>query len=108
MLLRLQVGSYNYYSIAHSEKSRIVSQPAMLKLGKLREYQLVGLQWMVSLYKNRLNGILADEMGLGKTVQVGLFFFLSFFPSFFFPGEEKKKKKKKKALLGSMRCRCLR
>lgn len=80
----------------------------MLKLGKLREYQLVGLQWMVSLYKNRLNGILADEMGLGKTVQVGLFFFLSFFPSFFFPGEEKKKKKKKKALLGSMRCRCLR
>lgn len=37
---------------------------------KLREYQLVGLQWMVSLYNNRLNGILADEMGLGKTVQV--------------------------------------
>ena len=37
---------------------------------KLREYQLVGLQWMVSLFNNRLNGILADEMGLGKTVQV--------------------------------------
>lgn len=36
---------------------------------KLRKYQLVGLQWMVSLYNNRLNGILADEMGLGKTVQ---------------------------------------
>lgn len=30
----------------------------------------VGLQWMLSLYNNRLNGILADEMGLGKTVQV--------------------------------------
>jgi SNF2 family DNA or RNA helicase len=29
-----------------------------------------GLQWMVSLYNNHLNGILADEMGLGKTVQV--------------------------------------
>ena len=28
-----------------------------------------GLQWMVSLYNNRLNGILADEMGLGKTIQ---------------------------------------
>ena len=36
----------------------------------LRDYQLVGLQWLVSLYNNRLNGILADEMGLGKTVQV--------------------------------------
>lgn len=32
----------------------------------------VGLQWMLSLYNNRLNGILADEMGLGKTVQVCL------------------------------------
>jgi hypothetical protein len=31
---------------------------------------MVGLQWMVSLYNNKLNGILADEMGLGKTVQV--------------------------------------
>jgi ATP-dependent helicase STH1/SNF2 len=28
-----------------------------------------GLQWMASLYNNRLNGILADEMGLGKTIQ---------------------------------------
>jgi len=28
----------------------------------LKEYQLKGLQWMVSLYNNRLNGILADEM----------------------------------------------
>ena len=28
-----------------------------------------GLEWMVSLYNNHLNGILADEMGLGKTIQ---------------------------------------
>uniref|UniRef100_A0A8C7Y579 Helicase ATP-binding domain-containing protein n=1 Tax=Oryzias sinensis TaxID=183150 RepID=A0A8C7Y579_9TELE len=28
-----------------------------------------GLEWMVSLYNNNLNGILADEMGLGKTIQ---------------------------------------
>jgi len=32
----------------------------------------VGLQWMLSLYNNKLNGILADEMGLGKTVQVSI------------------------------------
>ena len=30
---------------------------------------MVGLNWMVSLYNNNLNGILADEMGLGKTIQ---------------------------------------
>jgi len=42
------------------------------KGGKLREYQMVGLEWMLSLYNNKLNGILADEMGLGKTVQVWL------------------------------------
>ncbi|CAF1011190.1 unnamed protein product, partial [Didymodactylos carnosus] len=32
----------------------------------LREYQHVGLDWLVTLYENKLNGILADEMGLGK------------------------------------------
>jgi SNF2 family DNA or RNA helicase len=31
--------------------------------------QLKGLQWLVSLFNNNLNGILADEMGLGKTIQ---------------------------------------
>jgi E1A-binding protein p400 len=32
----------------------------------LREYQHVGLDWLVTLYENKLNCILADEMGLGK------------------------------------------
>jgi SNF2 family DNA or RNA helicase len=41
----------------------------MLVGGDLKEYQLAGLQWLVSLYNNNLNGILADEMGLGKTIQ---------------------------------------
>jgi SNF2 family DNA or RNA helicase len=30
--------------------------------GVMRSYQLQGLNWMVSLYHNGLNGILADEM----------------------------------------------
>jgi hypothetical protein len=38
----------------------------------LPHFLKVGLQWMLSLYNNKLNGILADEMGLGKTVQVSL------------------------------------
>ncbi|KAK8709789.1 hypothetical protein V6N13_060791 [Hibiscus sabdariffa] len=59
-----------YYLMAHSIKENINEQPAFLKGGKLREYQMNGLRWLVSLYNNHLNGILADEMGLGKTVQV--------------------------------------
>ncbi|ORY86770.1 SNF2 family N-terminal domain-domain-containing protein [Protomyces lactucae-debilis] len=44
-------------------------QPALITGGVMRDYQLDGLEWMVSLYENGLNGILADEMGLGKTLQ---------------------------------------
>eukprot|EP00906_Rhabdomonas_costata_P005720 RCo008508 len=39
-----------------------------LRGGTLRRYQSVGVSWLVSLYKNGVNGILADEMGLGKTI----------------------------------------
>ena len=41
-------------------------QPALLENGVLKSYQLLGLEWLVSLYNNKLNGVLADEMGLGK------------------------------------------
>ena len=45
-----------------------ISQPNMLTT-KLKEYQLKGLNWLVNLYEQGINGILADEMGLGKTIQ---------------------------------------
>ena len=64
-----KVGSTNYYLSAHSKFEDIQQQPSMLKFGKLKSYQIKGLQWLVSLYVNNLNGILADEMGLGKTIQ---------------------------------------
>ena len=39
----------------------------------LRDYQIKGVKWLISLYSNGLNGILADQMGLGKTIQtIGL------------------------------------
>ncbi|KAL2464783.1 Protein PHOTOPERIOD-INDEPENDENT EARLY FLOWERING 1 [Forsythia ovata] len=41
--------------------------PFLLKY-PLREYQHIGLDWLVTMYEKRLNGILADEMGLGKTI----------------------------------------
>ncbi|CCF60233.1 hypothetical protein KAFR_0J01680 [Kazachstania africana CBS 2517] len=59
----------DYYEVAHKIKEKIPKQPSILVGGTLKEYQLFGLEWMVSLYNNHLNGILADEMGLGKTIQ---------------------------------------
>ncbi len=45
-----------------------VRQPTILNC-KMKDYQLRGLSWLVSLYDQGINGILADEMGLGKTLQ---------------------------------------
>lgn len=45
------------------------SSPSFIKNGEMRDYQLRGLNWLISLHKNGINGILADEMGLGKTLQ---------------------------------------
>ena len=44
-------------------------QPSLLENCTLKPYQMEGLNWLITLYENGLNGILADEMGLGKTVQ---------------------------------------
>ncbi|KNA06402.1 hypothetical protein SOVF_180850, partial [Spinacia oleracea] len=41
----------------------------LLTGGKLKTYQIKGVKWLISLWKNGLNGILADQMGLGKTIQ---------------------------------------
>ncbi|XP_030536078.1 probable ATP-dependent DNA helicase CHR12 [Rhodamnia argentea] len=62
-------GQRQYNSAIHSIEEKVTEQPSMLQGGELRPYQLEGLQWMVSLFNNNLNGILADEMGLGKTIQ---------------------------------------
>ncbi|KAF5392562.1 hypothetical protein D9757_002111 [Collybiopsis confluens] len=62
-------GKVDYYAVAHRISERVTRQPSILVGGTLKDYQLKGLQWMVSLYNNKLNGILADEMGLGKTIQ---------------------------------------
>ncbi|KAL6767714.1 hypothetical protein ACKKBF_B36355 [Auxenochlorella protothecoides x Auxenochlorella symbiontica] len=48
---------------------RLQVQPSVITGGTMREYQLQGLNWLIHLYDNGINGILADEMGLGKTLQ---------------------------------------
>lgn len=50
----------------HSKKSMVQfdESPSYVKNGKMRDYQVRGLNWMISLYENGINGILADEMGM--------------------------------------------
>jgi len=58
--------------VASDTKARetMLTRPFLLASWvKLRAYQHVGLNWLVSIQSRRLNGILADEMGLGKTLQ---------------------------------------
>ena len=51
------------------EATYLTSQPSTLGLGKMRPYQLEGINWMIRLQENGVNGISADEMGLGKILQ---------------------------------------
>ncbi|KAI3927898.1 hypothetical protein MKW98_023499 [Papaver atlanticum] len=55
-------------SLGATGGTRLLTQPSCIQ-GKMRDYQLAGLNWMIRLYENGINGILADEMGLGKTLQ---------------------------------------
>lgn len=60
--------------------TRLTVQPSSITGGKLKPYQLEGLNWLIQLYETGLNGILADEMGLGKTLQtISLLAFLKEF-----------------------------
>ncbi|KAH8495822.1 hypothetical protein H0E87_018849 [Populus deltoides] len=66
---QLQVQATHKRRKQRNDGIQVTEQPYILKGGQLRSYQLEGLQWMLSLFNNNLNGILADEMGLGKTIQ---------------------------------------
>ncbi|KAH7910603.1 SNF2 family N-terminal domain-containing protein [Hygrophoropsis aurantiaca] len=58
-----------------ASKDYLSTQPALLPAGvKLKDYQLLGVNWLYLLYRKKLSCILADEMGLGKTIQVISFF----------------------------------
>ncbi|KAK3945881.1 chromodomain-helicase [Diplogelasinospora grovesii] len=49
---------------------QVKEQPQGLRRGKLMDYQVEGLNWMLYNFRHDRSVILADEMGLGKTVQV--------------------------------------
>lgn len=54
-----------------SSYDEFLKQPAgMCKSLDMKDYQIVGLNWLNLIWSQRMSGILADDMGLGKTCQV--------------------------------------
>jgi SWI/SNF-related matrix-associated actin-dependent regulator 1 of chromatin subfamily A len=54
-----------------NRQTKFLKKPAMMNDDiTLKDYQVVGLNWLALLYKHKLSCILADDMGLGKTCQV--------------------------------------
>lgn len=47
---------------ATSVITQFEKSPNYIKNGQMRDYQVRGLNWMISLYEHGINGILADEM----------------------------------------------
>ncbi|RDB18237.1 putative global transcription activator SNF2L1 [Hypsizygus marmoreus] len=47
----------------------LYEQPGLIQGGQMKDYQLEGLSFLVTMYNNGMNCILGDEMGLGKTLQ---------------------------------------
>ena len=51
--------------------SSFISQPAVMNENiTMKDYQVVGLNWLSLIFRQKLSCILADDMGLGKTCQV--------------------------------------
>ncbi|KAL3419026.1 SNF2 family helicase [Phlyctema vagabunda] len=71
-------GEDNIKASSAKRKSKDVTflkQPAMMADDfELKDYQVVGLNWLALMYRQKLSCILADDMGLGKTCQVISFF----------------------------------
>ncbi|KAJ8129508.1 hypothetical protein O1611_g4124 [Lasiodiplodia mahajangana] len=62
-----------YRSLDFGKECELKSQPRQLKRGKLMDYQMEGVNFLLYNFHQQRNVILADEMGLGKTVQIVAF-----------------------------------
>ncbi|KFY55281.1 hypothetical protein V496_07030 [Pseudogymnoascus sp. VKM F-4515 (FW-2607)] len=66
-----EVGDDDVRAVSKKGKNKFLKKPEkMASTLVLKDYQLVGLNWLALLYKYKLSCILADDMGLGKTCQV--------------------------------------
>lgn len=69
--MRERIGLYR--TLDFGKDCELKNQPAQLKEGKLMEYQMEGVNFLLYSFHQQQNVILADEMGLGKTVQIVAF-----------------------------------
>ncbi|KAJ6031179.1 hypothetical protein N7540_001911 [Penicillium herquei] len=52
-------------------QSNFISQPSIMADDLvMKDYQIVGINWLALLFQKQMSCILADDMGLGKTCQV--------------------------------------
>jgi len=56
-------------AIDAEEATFLTSQPSTLGFGKMRPYQLEGLNWMIRLQEHGVNGILAGQYDMGVGVK---------------------------------------
>lgn len=61
-LLQAEVEEIDNVPTAITVPAIFTESPPYVKGGKMRAYQVQGLNWLISLYENHINGILADEM----------------------------------------------
>lgn len=59
--------------------TRFERSPKYIKNGEMRDYQIRGLNWMISLYENGISGILADEMVSIKMLELQSSIYLIYF-----------------------------
>ena len=69
IIAHLQANKRNIKSHSDSEEKVIVNVQPESVTSTLRDYQMVGLDWMVRMHLKGMPFILGDEMGLGKTLQ---------------------------------------
>ncbi|GAA6062362.1 hypothetical protein JCM10212_004208 [Sporobolomyces blumeae] len=69
--IRTRVETSNDPAVREAFKDYIRTQPAGVPDSiTLKDYQMLGVNWLNLLYRRGTSCILADEMGLGKTAQV--------------------------------------
>lgn len=68
--LRIKDRLAEYRKSSFEKDLLMEAQPAAVTGGKLMEYQIEGMNWLLYNFHREKNVILADEMGLGKTIQV--------------------------------------
>jgi SWI/SNF-related matrix-associated actin-dependent regulator of chromatin subfamily A member 5 len=50
------------------QETQLARTPSIIQ-GEMRDYQLEGLSWLITMHDQGVNQLLGDEMGLGKTLQ---------------------------------------